>query len=250
MLPTIGVKNNLWAKQQSGLYAPKRRNFVLDGLLFYAPLWHPELSGASIESKDLDGYTGTVVGAIHTPPTRREFDGDDYITFNGLVAVLQSLTVGSIEIWWRANNLTGGQALFSVSDISDVDSKFILYNNMGLGLYAYCSEASSLFYNKNLLTSDGILADIFYHIVVTHNGTVIAGYLDTVALTMAAGGADPTKFLAAVNNIDDVSMGSDNDSGGRDLFLDGGIGEVRVYNRVLTAGEVTHNRNATIWRYQ
>ena len=77
----LGVKRNLWATQQSGLYAPKRMNFPLDSLELYLPLGHPELSGSPIVSKDLNAHSCTVIGAVHVPPTHRAVDAtDDKIT--------------------------------------------------------------------------------------------------------------------------------------------------------------------------
>lgn len=56
MVQTIsGVKQNLWRKRQSGLYAPARRNFSIAGLVLYLPLWEPSqaslLNGTGIATE-------------------------------------------------------------------------------------------------------------------------------------------------------------------------------------------------------
>ncbi len=219
-------------------------------LVFYAPLWKRD--GTSFISDDAYGHLCTVVGALWTPQGR-SFDGNDYITINPTASKLQTLTTGSIELWVKLTTAVGAQAFFSVSDSADADSRFILYWNPENGIYAYCAEAGTVYYNNAFklgTTTPLMVADVWYHLLLTHNGITPALYLDNVALTIATGGADYTKFLAAVLTINDVSLGTNNISTGRQLFLNGTEGEARIYNRVLSALENQHNYLATKWRFR
>ena len=46
-------------------------------------------------------------------------------------------------------------------------------------------------------------------------------------------------------SADDLNIG-----GQAGAFLPGIIGEIRIYNRALTPGEIQHNYLATKWRYR
>lgn len=58
------TNKNLWANNMIGGLTPYKRNFPLNGLALYLPLWHPELTGSTIISKDLNAHSCVVAGAI------------------------------------------------------------------------------------------------------------------------------------------------------------------------------------------
>jgi len=64
---------------------------------------------------------------------------------------------------------------------------------------------------------------------------------------------EPRETAKAVSgNLDvvvDVWVGADPTFGGR-WYLDGLLGELRLYNRGLTPLEIQHNYSATNWRYK
>tara|TARA_R100001509_G_scaffold164991_1_gene144584 strand:- start:44 stop:736 length:693 start_codon:yes stop_codon:yes gene_type:complete len=85
-----------------------------------------------------------------------------------------------------------------------------------------------------------ISADIWYNVVVTWDGTTSKSYLNGVFLQNNAVG---TKSKQAQN----FSIGSA--AGGGNTRWDGKISQTLVYNRALTAAEVTQNYNALKGRY-
>ncbi len=219
----------------------------LHGCVLNASLWRPDLGGDTFVARD--GFTYTNDGTEWGYQGRTFVVANtDFITANGAATTLQALTSGAIELWAKLTATAASQTFFCLSDAGDAASALSLYwNTMGT-IYAYCVEAGSVYYNQGF-TGSALTAGTWYHIVMTHNATTPAMYLNTVSKAIGAGGADYTKFFNAVNDIDDVSLGGLNISTGRTIYLGGVIGEVRIYNRVLTAGEVIHNYQVTRWRY-
>jgi len=248
------LETGLAVPRAEPLYRPAVSNgipvddFVVDDyLVLYLPLY--ALKGSKFKSVDRYAEICTVVGALWRPHGRL-FDGDDYATVNGLASVLQALSTGSMEFWVRFTSVLTSQAVFSVSDSGDAGSVAILYlHDSGPQMRNYCSEAGTVYYNSEFTPAPNISAATWYHMVWTHDGVGPDLYINA---TKYDGGAvaNRDKWIPDVQDIDDVSLASDNTSGGRALYLDGDIGELRIYSRVLSAAEVAHNRNATIWRYQ
>jgi len=222
----------------------------MEGCVLSLPLWQEDVQGTTLLSYDQYHHPSTVAGATWGS-TGRTFDGASYITINPAATILQTLTVGSIEVWVRLTTTQSG-AFFSISDHNDAASNFALYWNLGNGIYVYCVEAGTAYYNSGF--NDAPLLTVaggWYHLVLNHNGTTMTLILDGVSYSKKAEvGADFTKFLAAVLTINDVELGAYYPSAARGLFLKGVEGEIRVYNRVLTVAEAQHNREVTRWRYQ
>ncbi len=223
-------------------------DFVFDpSLVLYLPLW--KLDGASIMSQDAYGHACTVTGALGRPHGHY-FDGsDDYITI-AANSTLQSLTVGSIEVWAKFDDLNSNRMPFAASDIGDATSYMGLYWISADGnMWAICYNDGSELYNAKF-AGTGLTAGQWYHFVLVQDGTEPDLYLDTIKYDLATGEPDPTGWFADVLNIDTVTVGIARRSGGNYFDHNGNIGEVRVYNRALTPLEIQHNYLATKWRYK
>lgn len=84
----------------------------------------------------------------------------------------------------------------------------------------------------------------WYHYTMTYNGTNIKFFWNGVLqATTAATGTITT-------NAEILSIGAKNTAGVVSNYFDGSVGEVQVYNRGLTDGEVLYNFNAHKTRYQ
>jgi len=84
-------------------------NFPLYGLVLYLPLWHPELSGSPIISKDLNAISCTVTGAVHSPPLGRTFDGTGNVVKTA--AAVSVPTAFTALAWWKRSGASGGAVL-------------------------------------------------------------------------------------------------------------------------------------------
>ena len=217
-----------------------RRDFIFDSYLqLYLPLWHPELSGSPIVSKDFNLISCTVYGATHSPPSGRTFDGiNDYIDV-GNPASLQLTHPFTFEVWYKQSNLCSQRAQNEA-----LGGKYDGTNKKGYRFFLYTSD------NLYFTTWDGTnysepgasftYVNQWVHIVGTHNGATARLYFNGVLVNSQStnnGIAD-----AACNfHIGRLEIGG--------APATGFIGEVRLYSRVLNAAEILHNYNGTRGRY-
>ena len=228
------MPRNMWRTRN-------RMNFPLDSLALYLPLWHPELSGSSFLSKDLNAYSCTVIGATWGIQGRT-FDGDDYISQATFLDVAPAKV--TFEVWFNLTsnfgagsplrhflffktNITGEDRIWFY--LNQVDGKLTLtaeYNDGGLSSFA--SDIASW------------VGGTWYHAAITFDGATWLMYVDGV---LQAGSIAKAGFMKD-GTQSDFLIGSDLTN-----YFVGIMGEWRAYNRDLTLAEIQHNRNATKWRY-
>ena len=93
------------------------------------------------------------------------------------------------------------------------------------------------------VTSTAVNDGNWHHVVATYNNPNVRIYVDGVDV----GGLSnaPNTNIPARN----IRIGSMSISGSSDRFLDGDIGEARIYSTALSATEVSQNFNATRSKY-
>ncbi|MFH1382605.1 MAG: LamG domain-containing protein [Chloroflexota bacterium] len=204
-------------------------NFVCDqSLVLYLPLYEPD--GASFLSKDAYGHLATVAGASWRPHGRN-FDGmDDYIELPN--SNLFAPAAGTIEVWINLKTTQGQAYLYSCN--SDNLSLFKDLNNGSIDLW----------YRGLLVLSVPCLpsTDNFNYLAFTFSrGSPAYGYRNGEQLALAvcstltpAGGA--------------TTIGANNAHSA--YWLNGLLGEIRLYQRALTPLEIQQNYLATKWRYR
>lgn len=250
-----GVRNNLWRRTQSGLYAPERRKFPINGLVLYLPLWHPELNGSTIVSKDLNAVSCTVAGALWSALTGRWFDGtNDNITgtspFGAVDFKNQAFTV---EMWAKIDSGKAASPLFfnatSAADEFCITLAYSVATDRLDFIFNRADRNATGRYVLRVAGQTALIQDVWCHILVTYDGlgtpstTATLCYLNGAVQTTSDeigtwGGEQTTSFYI----FKDVEGGA--------IYGKGYCGEVRLYDRVLTAVEALHNYNATKWRYQ
>jgi len=233
MQPQVGVKRNLWARQKSGLFAPKRMNFPLDSLAFYLPAWHPELSGNTIVSKDLNARSGTVVGAVHYPNVGRWFDKtDDKITF-GDICDLNGANLFTILAWVKLTDegaaqvivcKRGGDANYWLFRLSTLGKLAFIWNGGG------AAESTTADYDDNTWHLVGIKGKDTAYTWLADGGT------DGAAAESMGDQASTNVLLVGQPPTDaDVAAGY--------------IAEIWIYDREITTTENTDIYNKTKGRY-
>ncbi len=230
----VGVKSLISASY--GDVGISRRRVSQNGLVFDTPLGHPALQGDSFLSLAHYRHLATVSGALWTPKGR-SFDGvDDKIDLGSPVSlnITQELTV---EAWVNAAEDKETQWIFSHGTTSN--------NGWYLGW-----ENTLEFYVGNKITSVLIsqatpVINRWYHIVGTYStaGSLASFYVDAALINTAAL-TGPIDYTSATNNLIGY-MGTNTTR-----YFHGTIGEVRIYNRVLSVLERQRNYLATKWRYQ
>ena len=214
--------------------------FIFDSsLVLYLPLH--EMDGSSFMSRDAYGHLGTVTGALWRP-NGRYFDGlDDGINcgHNSILDITEELT---LETWVKLAALPDGGSANHV--IVGIDGQYFLYQkdggvDNGKNIYLELWGTVTHIAKK---TGDEVSGD-WEHLVLRYSKS-------DGALKLYIDSAEEYSFAFAeslTTTADDLYIGG---APGEDRTIDGPIGEVRIYNRALTPGEIQSNYLATKWRYQ
>tara|TARA_Y100000310_G_scaffold310544_1_gene355898 strand:+ start:4740 stop:5426 length:687 start_codon:yes stop_codon:yes gene_type:complete len=223
-----------------------RMRFPLNGLQFYLPLGHAGLNGATVSTKAPFGnsISFTVTGAVHTAPTHRAFDGDDFLR-NISNDWLINDSSGTILIWVK---YTSGTTLLCSWDTNALNSGF---------QYRFSSNKIMLETRSVAEGNDGVTGtkefnDSTWHLVIlTSNGSAWALYYDngTVDTISATSGTNLGSWFADIPNRDNITIGCR----GRttpDDYINALVGEIWVYSRVLSTNEMKGIYNFTKGRYR
>ena len=213
-----------------------RRRFRLDpSCVLYLPLY--ELDGNSFQSKDRYGHLATVTGATWTPRGRK-FDGTDDRIIVPNSAPLQITPAITYEFWVNQSVLKD-TAVFLSNNVAGVPN--VLIRSTNGGFYAVLQSA-----NSQALTiineASHFTAGAWYHIVVTVSSGVGIAYKNGVQV-----GTATNALMNSIAMTTQFEIGRDS----REVdYLNGYIGEVRIYNRALTVSEILRIYQATRFRYQ
>jgi len=212
-------------------------NFPTNGLVFYAPLWHPELSGSPFNAWNIaDGgvHACTVSGATWGQ-TGRTFAGAGYISVPDAVSL--RVTASATVIQWVYPTVSG------TSYIDGKTSQWATYTladgaNISLNFRVRIGET-----NPTTATIAGIVLNSWYHVAskweFPGNTSIFINGVVQHSLATAAAPTTSTNVLY----IGASSTVPENPFTGK-------IGGEFIYNRALSTGEILHNYNCTKWRYQ
>ena len=207
----------------------RKANFIHNrSLVLHLPLYEPD--SASFLSRDAYGHLATVTGASWRP-RGRYFDGvDDYIELPN--SSLFAPADGTIEVWINLQSTQGEAYLYScnadnLSVFKAIDSASIdLWYRGLLVLTVPCLPGTDNFSCISFTFSRGALAYGY------RNSEQIASA--TCSALAPTGGATTIGINNALNNYK----------------FNGLMGEIRLYQRVLTPLEIQQNYLATKWRYR
>jgi len=203
-------------------------------LKLYLPLG--ELDGASFMSRDAYGHLCTVTGATYVAQGWY-FDGvDDVITIPDS-ASLDLTTTGTIEAWIKPAVVNAYLTALSKGRIDVQDNCYALFvTNTGVPEIYFDKVATAAI----MVAGDAMAANQWYHIVGTWDGTTISFYQN---------GAFKNSALQTYNQAGTDNVLTIGNSENLTYDFNGVIGEVRIYNRALTLGEIQHIYNTTKWKY-
>ena len=249
MTTTIsGMGSSLWVKRGAGLYGvPARRRFPINGLEFYAPLWHPELSGATFNSKDLNSILCTVTDAVWGS-TGRTFDGSDKIQVANHAAIQACRETFSVMVRMKATNQpTGAEVVVCRMDYGADRRTWVIQGTNGV------NTANVILYHNGL----NIFKNFKSSVEPFDGSSHLFGFTyDKPTLLLYMGGTvdpSPTKAIdndnSCYDNDIDMVLGSALSNGALANGFDGLEGEVWVYSRVLSAVECKNMDLTTKWRY-
>jgi len=201
------------------------QQFVTDGLVAFWTMDQADINGNTLKDMSGNGNDATIMGTLASAggviDEALEFDGGaNYVEVPALGAWEQA----SIECWAYATDFVASyQGIISTWQWT-------------AGKVHYKFESNQIQVDKN--DGDKIVADAeagtWYHVIYT---------CDTVAdeLKLYVNGelVDEGTAGSTPQNMDERRIGSEHD--GR--YLNGMVDEVRLYNRILSDGEIKQNFN-------
>jgi len=213
-------------------------DFIYDpSLVLYLPL--SELDGNSFKSRDAYGHLCVAIGAAWRH-NGRYFDGiDDQIDCGNPLSLRITKSM-SLEAWVKTTDTLG---LF----ISKQKPTSPYYGwGFGMGgnnLRAWFYGATSGYSTGTTIIND----DVFHHLTAVYDSSVpsITLYVNGVDDNATIGAAPSTSTTSVSNSV--IIGNGPAPFGGATI---GTIGEVRIFNRVLTPQEIQRNYLTTKRRYQ
>ena len=201
------------------------------GLVLYAPLW--ALKGDVLTTIDGYQHTGTVDGADWRYNGRTFGGSASKITIPSHASL--NMTTALTLIAWVYHDLANSEFMIA-KQIADI--AYSLYTDGSDKLILRIDVSSA---KKSVVSTNTVGAGAWKNCAGVYNKTDLRVYqngeLDCTPVAQT-GDIDVT--------TDDVTIGwgIENTYG-----WDGTIGEVMIYNRALSAGEIAHIYNVTKWRY-
>lgn len=214
---------------------------ITSGLVFSLDAGNPRSypgSGTSWFNASGSSYTGTLTnGPTYTSGVNGyfTFDGvNDYVAISGST----TLSEATFSIWLTRN---GNQASYAGMLFSRGTSTTGLnyYSNTNKLGYTWNDSGSTYNFDSGLTISNGA----WCMCVVTVTATTAILYL-----CQSSGITTATNTLAhASTTLDSIKLAWDNVDASR--IMNGNIAQASIYNRALTAAEITQNFNARSGRY-
>lgn len=226
---SLDVNINGWTR------SPTPNGCVLD-----LPLYHTALSPDSFKSFDKNAHSCSVTGALWTPQGRA-FDGvDDYIALPD--NILANASQWTIFLWLKAGDIATDQA-------SPFGGGLTLWNEIPslrhkLGKYQVNALHSTEFIIHNQSTSGDVLLHEWESICFLYDGSDCLFYRNG-ALTDTLTALDGKSLDATTVNS---RLGGGQTPSSK--AYSGSIGEVLIYNRVLSGNEISKLYLSTKWRYR
>ncbi len=212
------------------LATPARAADITTGLVGW---WKLDGNGKDSSGR---GNDGTVTGATATADrfgrasTAMNFDLSSYVTINATLGNFGTSDF-SVTGWYNTTTLTRGY-MFSKREICGIGSFWnIKFDppNLGAEVYDYSSGAHWIALWDTQPSSDGI----WHLFVLTRSGSNIVLYRDNNAVDSTS-----TAYLFDLANTADLYVGKNP----CDMY-NGLVDDVRIYNRALTAADVTQLYN-------
>uniref|UniRef100_A0A6M3IXU7 Putative structural protein n=1 Tax=viral metagenome TaxID=1070528 RepID=A0A6M3IXU7_9ZZZZ len=227
------VNSNMWRRAQGGLYAPARRRFPINGLVFYAPLWHPELNADPFISKDLNAFSCDVTGATWGIQGRT-FDGStNYIST--AIPSLSGIGALTVSCWVKRDNAIPDETPLSIG-AGWGEGTFLSLQN-GHCYLSFFTDGTT----ANAFCTLDVPANTWTMVTYSYNGASVSIYKNAAFQDseVADGGLSiPTNQNVSIGRRPDGSES-----------MGGLIGEVLIYNRALMLAEIQNIYQSTKWRY-
>jgi len=195
-----------------------------------------EASGTTVTDSSGNNLTGTISGATRTTVSRSgqalSFDGvNDWVTVND--AAVLDVTRVTIEAWVRPTTLSGWRSVVMKESPT----------GLAYALYAYDNAPRPAGYvsiggiDREVLGTAAPALNAWTHLAITYDGANMRIYVNGV---QAASRAQTGNIAVTASPL---RIGGNGPWG---EYFAGQIDDVRIYNRALTAAEITSDMNTPV----
>ncbi len=204
-----------------------------------------------------NNYDGTLTNGASIDTTvatnkigggKLSLDGsDDYVDLSAHVGAFQNVSEGTIAAWVYADADTTS-VIFEASDSGDETSRIVLIRDGDVLVFAIHDDPDDFI---EVETPAGLIPlNTWTHVAVTvdnsGNKLYVNGTQVISGLTYFEGSSSTNRFFDDVSNLDFVAWGVNKESGSQfNLRFDGFIDDGRVYDRALSASDITELYNYT-----
>ena len=224
-------------------------SIVTDGLVFYVDAANSKsYPGTGTTWTDLiDGVDGSLTNMDATNHTSTNggiftFDGsNEYVDFAGLV---ETPSYASISAFVRLDSgwSSTGQIATSHSAGPPIVTDW-QFRVTPLKAFSFNIWSTGVGSNSNTNTTTTLNTGTWYHLCGTYDGTTVKLYIDGALDTTNSSGPSGTILNSGGGNTLDLMIGA-RQSTNPATYFNGEIAFVQIYNRDLSATEVTQNYNA------
>lgn len=234
-------------------------SIVSSGLVLNLDAGNPQsYSGSGTNWIDIsgNGNNGTLVNG----PTYSNANGgsivfggtNDYVTSGALSGSFVSFTV---IIWFYPTSVTNYQnpidCNYSYNGSTGNIGPRLEMNNSGTLAWNYSNDtAINQNFYTHLVVSSGLSANTWYCAAITYDGNTNSSITyyngNNTELSRTTVGTPPTGFVGTMNNI---TLGKGFHLGGAERIYSGRVSNTQIYNRALTASEISQNFNALRGRF-
>ncbi len=217
-------------------------NIITTGLRLHLDAFSTSsYSGTGTTWSDIsgNGYTSTLNSpTFNTSPRSFTFDGNDEVQTNFSMSLASSSTPFSVGVWVKVPSPPAASQVI-LSNRDGVPVPFNIYVLSGGGVNAVSRG------NSNVLVSvpstSTVSNNVWHYCVFTKLGTTFSVYIDGTLEGTATADIGPSTVTNA------LVIGRLNKAA--DQWFSGSIAQVHIYDRALSATEVTQNYNAVKARY-
>ncbi|MEW8203885.1 MAG: Ig-like domain-containing protein, partial [Candidatus Thiodiazotropha endolucinida] len=165
---------------------------------------------------------------------------NDFVQLNTHVSAFSGLSQGTIAAWINTS-YSGAQAMFSITDTADYNSLVVFGMDNGR---IFFDLANNNFYSLSVETNASYADGNWHHVAVTVDGSGNSIYIDGVEVSLAGlfyrdGNSSTSSFISSVTSLDSMAIGNLRDPAGYTGFFNGLQDDVRVYDRALSASDIT-----------
>lgn len=225
-----------------------------------ASTYYPTTASAKNRGTTWTNLISSGIGTLTNGPTYNSsnngsivFDGvDDFINSGALPGSFASF---SVIIWFYPTSVTNYENPIDCNfgyygSTGNIGPRLEMDNNGVLGwVYSNDTAVNNNFYS-HIVVSNGLAANTWHCAAITYDGTTnfsTTYYNGNPTGISRVSIGSPTGFVGTMNN---VNIGRGFSSGLPERIFTGRVGNVEIYNRVLTSSEIQQNFNALRSRFR